>query len=74
MENRSCQTNLTSFFLLCVLFFFFFKSRITGFPVEVVGFAEDMENSDGSPGRHVMFSYENKETQTTMCGGFGLER
>lgn len=50
MENRSCQTNLTSFFLLVFFFFsFFFKTRITSFSGEIVGFAEDTENSNGSP-------------------------
>lgn len=57
MENRSCQTNLTSFFLL-LFFFSLFKSRITNSPSEVEGFAEDMEKSNGSPGHHVMFSYK----------------
>lgn len=34
-----------------------------------------MENSNGSPGRHVMFSYKKiGKTQTTMWGGFRLER
>ena len=72
MENRSCQTNLTTFFLL--LAFFFFKSRITSFPGEAVGFVEDMENSNGLPRCLVMFSYKNRKTQTTMWGGFSLER